>query len=181
VPGSSKRQLRNAQMTDFLSSLNSAVAPYSNIAAVAGALFSLASFGGVVVVRQAVKAAVSRQNAVLTSLRASSECRQLLVTLSGLRMSALASDWGAVLIRSCDARRYATELPLLTEGMDSQSGIAASVITQLRTLERSATAAVKTGASPDILRVVRIISNQEDAVQSISSFLERTLREQNAR
>jgi hypothetical protein len=167
-------------MADLLSQLNAELGPYANIAAVVGAVFSIGSFGAVILVRRVVRAAVKKQNTVLTTLRASSECRQLLVVLSGLRMSALASDWNAVLIRSYDARRSATELSLLTEGMASQSGVAAGVIAQLRILERTATAAVKTGVSPDLLRLVRIISNQEDAIQTISSFLERILREQNA-
>lgn len=144
-----------------------------------GALFSIGSLTGVLLVRHTVNQAVTKQTKMLTALRAASECRQLLVHLAGIRASAISSDWNGVMLRSSDARRSATELGLLTEEMGGQASVMAGVITQLRTLERSATRAVTKGVAADTLRIVRIISYQEDAVQSVSSFLERILRKHN--
>ena len=161
----------------WIRELNDALAAYANIAAVIGALFSTASLVAVLFVRRAVNSAVTKQTKLMTTLRASSECRQLLVHLSGIRTLALSSDWNGVMLRSVDARRSATELALLTEGMGSQAGIVAGTITQLATLERQATRAITKNVIPDAERVVRIISKQEDTVQTVSSFLERMLRE----
>jgi hypothetical protein len=168
-------------LDQYVEPLNQALASYANVASVASVLFSLASFVGVLLVRHTVKTAVTRQGVVLTSLRASNECRQLLVILSGLRLSVLASDWNAVLIRAPDARRSAFDLSELTHGLESHSNVAAGVVTQMRTLERSATMAVRGTSSPDVLRVVNVISKQEDAVQSISSALERIVKQQHER
>lgn len=166
---------------DLIHTLNTSLQPYANIAAVIGAVFSIASLTGVVFVRLAVDAAVKRQTTLLTCLRASSECRHLAVLLSGIRMLAAIPDWNGVSLRCYDARRVATELSILTDEIESQPALLAGVITQLRTLERSVTASLKKGLPPDGLRVMRTVSNQEDTIAIISGHLERKMREYDAR